>query len=160
MYLPDDEIFSEKLVANANKRTLHGGVGLTMADIREVYWIPRLRRLTKKVIKACNGCKRFQAIAVARPPTGNLPRDRTEGSTPFQVVGVDYAGPIKYLAKGKKEGKAYIILYACSLTRGLYLELLPDLTTEESRKSEAVGSKTWSSRKGVLRQREDVCCSG
>ena len=31
----------------------------------------------------------------------------------------------------KKEGNANIILYACSLTRGLYLELLPNQETEE-----------------------------
>ena len=36
-------------------------------------------------------------------------------STPFQVIGVDYAGPIKYRTRGRKEGKAYIIvLFACS----------------------------------------------
>ena len=47
------------------------------------------------------------------------------------MIGVDYAGPIKYRTRGRKEGKAYIVLFACSLTRGLYLELLPDLTTDE-----------------------------
>ena len=131
MYLPDQEILSEKLVRNAHEQTLHGGVGLTMADVRRKYWIPRLRSLTKRAIKQCYGCKRFQVTAFAHPPTGNLPRDRTEGSTPFQVVGVDYAGPIKYRTKMKREGKAYILLYACSLTRALYLELLPNLSTEE-----------------------------
>ena len=47
------------------------------------------------------------------------------------MIGVDYAGPIKYRTRGRKEGKAYIVLFACSLTRGLYLELLPELTTDE-----------------------------
>ena len=131
IYLPDDEVFTEKLVLDAHMLTLHGGVGLTMAKIREQYWVPRLRRLTKRVIKHCHGCKRFQARAFANPPTGNLPNDRTEGATPFRVVGVDYAGPIKYRSKTRREAKAYIILYACSLTRGLYLELLPNLGTEE-----------------------------
>ena len=96
IYLPDDDLFSEKLVARAHENTLHGEVSLTMAKVREKYCVPRLRRLTKRVIKTCNGGKRFQAVAYAHPPTGNLPRDRTEGSTPFQVIGVDYAGPIKY----------------------------------------------------------------
>ena len=46
-------------------------------------------------------------------------------------MGLDYAGPIKYCTASRKEGKAYIILYACSLTRGLYLELLSNQETEE-----------------------------
>ena len=131
IYLPDDDLFSEQLVARAHKDTLHRELSLIMAKVREKYWVPQLRRLTKRVIKSCNGCKRFQAVAYAHPPTGNLPRDRTEGSTPFQVIGVDYAGPIKYRIRGRKEGKAYIMLFTCSLTRGLYLELLPDLTTDK-----------------------------
>ena len=47
------------------------------------------------------------------------------------MVGVDYAGPIKYLTKGRRERKAYVILYTCSLTRAVYLELLPSQETTE-----------------------------
>ena len=46
-------------------------------------------------------------------------------------MGVDFAGPLKYREKGRRESKAYIVLYACSLTRGLYLELIPNLETTE-----------------------------
>ena len=111
--------------------TLHGGVGLTMAFIRRDYWIPRLRQLTKKVINGCFGCKKFQAKAFGSPPPGNLPIDRTMGSAPFQVLGVDYAGPILYKINKKRDGKAYILLFACSLTRAIHLELLSSQTTEE-----------------------------
>jgi hypothetical protein len=33
-----------------------------------------------------------------------LPADRTDGSRPFETIGVDYAGPIKYVKKRKEEG--------------------------------------------------------
>jgi hypothetical protein len=102
-----------------------------MSTVRDRYWIPRLRRLTKKVRSSCNGCKRFQTTAFTKPPTGNLPRDRTEGTRPFQVVGVDYAGPFMYKKRADKEGKAYLLLIGCSLTRAVHLEVLPDLSTEE-----------------------------
>ena len=131
IYIPDEDILAEKLVAHAHSETLHGGVSLTMTKVREKYWIPRLRRLTKRVIRSCPGCKRFQVKAYADPPTANLPLERTTGSTPFKVIGVDYAGPIKYLSKAMKEQKAYVALYACSLTRAVYLDLLPDQSTEE-----------------------------
>ena len=82
-------------------------------------------------MKSCHGCRRFQAQAFSSPPQGDLPKDRTEGQTPFQVVGVDYAGPLKYRKNAKTEGKAYVLLYACSLTRALFLVLLPNLETKE-----------------------------
>ena len=80
IYLPASTVSSEKLVQDSHVLTLHGGVGLTMAFIRRDYWIPRLRQLTKKVIRGCFGCKRFQATAFHGPPPGNLPIDRTTGS--------------------------------------------------------------------------------
>ena len=131
IYLPDSHPFTEKLTMNAHQSTLHGGVGLTLTKVRERYWVPRVRRLAKKVIKKCYGCKRFQAVALRRPPPGNLPRERTKGRAAFQVIGVDFAGPLKYRKGKKNEGKAYIVLYACSLTRGIYLELLPNMETTE-----------------------------
>ena len=118
IYLPDSHPFTEKLTMVAHQSTLHGGVGLTLTKVRERYWVPRLRRLAKKVIKKCYGCKRFQAVALKRPPPGNLRRDRTEGRAAFQVIGVDFAGPLQYRKGKKNEDKAYIVLYACSLTRG------------------------------------------
>ena len=84
IYLPPSAVLMEKLV------------GLKMALIRHDYWIPQLRRLTKKVISGCLGCNKFQAKAFGSPPPVNLPIDRTMGSIPFQVLGVDYAGPILY----------------------------------------------------------------
>ena len=60
------------------------------------------------------------------PPTGDLPRERTAELVPFKFIGVNFAGPVKYLCKTKKEMKAYIVLYTCSLIQAVYLELLPD----------------------------------
>ena len=122
---------AKKLVMHADLQTLQGGVSLTMAKIREKYWIPRLRRLTKRVISECHGCKRFHVTALANPPTGNLPKERIEASVPFKSIGVDFAGPIKYFSKKKREMKAYIPPFECSLTRAVYLDLQPDQTTEQ-----------------------------
>lgn len=46
---------SEITVQDAHILTLHRGVGITMARMREHYWIPRLRQLTKSVINHCYG---------------------------------------------------------------------------------------------------------
>ena len=93
IFLPDNHPYTTKLVQNAHQRTLHGGVRLTMAKIRKNIWVPILRKLVKKVIKRCHGCQRFHVQPVSKPPPGNLPVDRTQGLRPFQVVGVDFAGP-------------------------------------------------------------------
>ena len=129
IYLPDKHLYTQKLVHHEHLCTLHRGVGLTMTSVKSRHWVPRLRKLAKRTIRACHGCKRFRAKAAANPPPGNLPVDRTQGSRPFQVIGVDYAGPIKYKKRGKVESKAYIVLYACFLCRALYLDLVSSLQT-------------------------------
>lgn len=96
IYLHDSTIYARKLVGWSHLVTLHGSVALTMTKVREHYWIPRLRKLTKQVIKSCAGCKRFQAIAYSTPPPGQFLLDHTDGSVPFEVIGVDFASPIKY----------------------------------------------------------------
>ena len=75
IFLPDSALYTIKVVQCAHVTTLHGGVGLTMAMVREVQWVPRLRKLTKRVLRNCWDCKRFQAVADPRPPAGPLPRD-------------------------------------------------------------------------------------
>ena len=60
IYLPRDAEFAEKLVQRIHCKTLHGGIGLTMAAVRQRYCVPRLRSLVKLVRKKCWGCKRFQ----------------------------------------------------------------------------------------------------
>ena len=102
-----------------------------MAKVRETLWVPLLRKLVKQIIKRCWGCKRFQAVSEKRPPPGLLPKDRTEGDTSFSVISVDFAGPVKYRVKYKTEVKAYVVLCACSLTRGIFMELLQSLETQE-----------------------------
>ena len=124
VFLPDSHLYTTKLVEDAHQRTLHGGVGLTRAKIREDIWVPRLRQLVKKTIKGCLGCRRFHAKPVSKPPSGNLLVDRTEGDRPFKVVGVDFAVPIKSRITKKT-------LCACSLTRAFYLELTTSMETDE-----------------------------
>ena len=67
IYLPDSSLFAVKLVEEAHMKTLHGGVILTMAKIRENYWIPRLRRLVKKSRKGCARCKKFMTKPYQAP---------------------------------------------------------------------------------------------
>ncbi|XP_046856191.1 uncharacterized protein LOC124449302 [Xenia sp. Carnegie-2017] len=100
-----------------------------MAEVRERYW--KLRRLVKQVKSKCYGCVKFRAQSFQNPPEGRLPTTRTQGSTPFQVLGVDFAGPLRYMGKGKMERKTYLVLYACSLTRAVHMELLISLKVAE-----------------------------
>ena len=61
-YLPPDDLLTEKMVHDVHVLNLHGGVGLTMTLIHQEYWIPCLRRLTKKVIRGCLAVKNSKLL--------------------------------------------------------------------------------------------------
>ncbi|XP_071040079.1 uncharacterized protein [Parasteatoda tepidariorum] len=55
-----------------------------------------------------------------------LPIDRVEKSQPFEITGIDFAGPL-YL---KDNSKVYISLFACAVTRNIHLDLISNLSTK------------------------------
>ena len=133
IYLLQDAVLSKKVIFAEHKRSLHGGVAMTMPHVISLFWILHLRRLSKSVIRNCYGCKKFRSLLYHSPKPGQLPKDRTEKR--FEVVGTDYVGPIYYKTKKKNELKTYILLFSCRLTRAVHIELVFNLTTTEFIKS-------------------------
>ena len=74
---------------------------------------------------------KISAMQYPDPKPGLLPKNGTEGCFPFQVVGIDYADLIYCWLKLKAESKAYMILFSCSVSRAVYLDLVPNLTGTE-----------------------------
>lgn len=85
--------------------------------------------MAKRIIAACTTCKRFRVKAMQQI-TAPLPRDQITESPPFEIVGVDFAGPLYVKTKSSVE-KAYIALFTCAVTRAVHLVLVSDLSTEK-----------------------------
>ena len=112
---------NKNMVAQEHLKILHEGVGYSIAEVKERFWIPKLRQLTKSVIHNCYGCKRFRGVACPVPAIGD-----NCGTRQFQVIGIDFAVPLIYIKKRKQEGKVCIIMYSCSLTRAAPMDLMRD----------------------------------
>ena len=64
---------------------------------------------------------------------GQLPPQRFQAGLPFQVVGVDFAGPITTRAVHTRKPvrlKTYICVFVCFAVKAVHLEAVTDLTTE------------------------------
>lgn len=128
LLLPPSHPLTELIVNDAHRRTMHGGVQDTLNEVRERYWVPRVRQLARKVINRCNACRRAR-LRPASAPTAPLPEERVNRAAPFEVVGIDFAGPLLVKASPSDQ-KAYIALFTCAVTRAVHLELVSNLTTE------------------------------
>ncbi|XP_066983767.1 uncharacterized protein [Macrobrachium rosenbergii] len=106
------------------------GVNATVASVRQEYWVPQLRQLSKSVIHHCIICKKTQGrpyrVNIAPP----LPEFRVQRKQPFSVTGVDYTGALLTKEKHQNPEKAYIVLFTCPVTRGIHIELVKDLSCD------------------------------
>ena len=128
--IPKKSALARCIIEHCHLQTLHGGVATTMNKVRQKYWIPKLRALVKSVRNKCNHCKKYRTTVLTAPPTSALPKFRTEFTDPFNVTGVDFAGPFLYKS-GSETSKAYVTLFTCASTRAVHLKLCKDMTVEE-----------------------------
>ncbi|XP_077259718.1 uncharacterized protein LOC143896040 [Temnothorax americanus] len=130
--LPRDLRLTTLIVEAFHKKTLHGGVQLTLAMIRQKFWIPKGRALVQQCIHRCIPCVRWRAASPV-PLMGSLPSPMVTISRAFAHTGVDYAGPILLRTsrgRGHKTYKGFIALFVCLCTKAVHLEAASDLTTD------------------------------
>ena len=60
-----------------------------------------------------------------------MPAERTNQILTFKIIDIDYAGPLICKTKEGKETNVYILLFTCSLTRAIHIELLSNQSTQE-----------------------------
>ncbi|XP_024893685.1 uncharacterized protein LOC112468635 [Temnothorax curvispinosus] len=120
------------IIQHHHLKTLHAGPQLTLASLRNEFWILRASAVVRAVLFKCIACTREKA-EVPVELMGDLPDVRVNrASRAFVHTGVDYAGPLlvrNALGRGYKAHKAYIALFVCLTTRAVHLELVSDYTS-------------------------------
>ncbi|XP_046492942.1 uncharacterized protein [Neodiprion pinetum] len=145
--LPRESSFSTLIIDHHYRLTLHGGPQLTLATIRQRYWILGGRIPIRMFIHRCVPCARHRAT-LSSQQMGQLPQSRVTQSRPFLHSGVDYAGPFSIRAsrgRGAKSCKGYIVIFICFTTSAVHLELVSDYTTEAF----IAAYKRFTSRRGI-----------
>ncbi|XP_076285541.1 uncharacterized protein LOC143211602 [Lasioglossum baleicum] len=120
------------LIKWTHLKHLHSGPQLTLACLRNDYWILRARATVRAVLHQCVACTRERAL-IPNELMGDLPASRiTQVERAFIHTGVDYAGPIQVRTapgRGHKSTKAYIALFICLTTKAIHLELVSDYSS-------------------------------
>ena len=127
-----DNSATAKLIEFTHKQTLHGGVTLTLAYLRQKYMIIGMRNSVKFCIQRCFTCKRFKTETL-KQQMGTLPADRVNISLTFFHSSVDYAGPFNVKLSSIRRAKlykCYIAVFVCLSTKAYHLELVSALTAE------------------------------
>ena len=129
--LPKNNAFSDLIIKHCHQNVLHNGMKETVNELRNRFWITKARNDIKKIIHKCFICKRFEGKPYKYPEAPDLPKFRLTKDFPFTYTGLDYAGPVyvKNIYGSNEMFKAWIFLYTCATTRGIYLDLVPDCSS-------------------------------
>ena len=84
-----------------------------LLEIYELHKALRVSARVNRFIRNCHHCVIYTAMPFPRPKPGTLPKQRIREYHLFQVIGVDYVGPIYYRSKNKAISKSYILLFSC-----------------------------------------------
>ena len=159
MLLPKRSQLTVLLIWRTHFMLKCGGVGLTLAEVRQSYWIPQGRQVIRNVLRPCVKCRMALAgtFPVLAPP--DLPDFRVQRVEVFANVGVDFAGPLYIQAsladkiKGRREAKkkakkgggcgcrekkvvtvermVYLAIFTCAVSRNVHAEVLDGMSVTD-----------------------------
>ncbi|KAL0833082.1 hypothetical protein ABMA28_001192 [Loxostege sticticalis] len=123
--------YARLLCNREHRRAHHSHNERVVNDIRQRYWILRLRPAVRAVAYKCAFC-RMRKTKPVRPITGDLPRARLEAFTrPFSNCGLDYFGPMT-VTVGRRHEKRWGALFTCLTTRAVHIEIVSSLSTDSA----------------------------
>lgn len=119
------------LVQSFHRRAGHANNELVINEIRQKFWIIRLRDTVRTIANKCMFCK-IRKTKPMSPVTGDLPPQRlAHHQRPFSYSGVDYFGPIT-ITIGRRHEKRYVALFTCLTCRAVHLEIVHSLSSDSA----------------------------
>ena len=120
------------LTEQIHKRAKHAGPATTLSLLSISYYIIGAKRLVRSISRSCIICQRSYARKTGQQ-MAPLPACRTRPSPPFQLVGVDFAGPFLCRHGHTRRPvivKTYAAVFVCMAVKAVHLELVSDLSAE------------------------------
>lgn len=120
------------LVRQSHFDCKHLGIQATLTNIRlKGFWITSARTTIKRVLSDCIVCKKFNNFAFQYPRFTNFSKAQVDLFRPFRHVGIDFTKHWWVKVKGSSSSqKMFILIYTCMHVRAIYLDLVPDMTTQ------------------------------
>lgn len=129
MILDPKHRFTRLIIEDYHARFHHQGHEIVINELRQHFWILRLRSAVKKCKNDCFYCKKERAKPEI-PEMGQLPHCRLKSFVrPFTITGMDYFGPLT-VTVGRRHEKRYIVLFTCLSVRAIHLEIAQSLNTD------------------------------
>ncbi|XP_036348065.1 uncharacterized protein LOC118757462, partial [Rhagoletis pomonella] len=145
--LPKENMITTLIIMHYHNLYRHLNHETAVNEVRQFYYIPRLRVVFKKQIRNCQMCK-IQKAVPQMPQMAKLPRARLAAHVaPFTFTGLDFFGPILITINQHKE-KRYGVLFTCLTIRAVHIEIAYSLNTNSC----ILAIRNFIARRGIPRE--------
>ncbi|XP_039291700.1 uncharacterized protein LOC120353113 [Nilaparvata lugens] len=130
LLLPKNEHVSTLIIRQQHLMSFHAGPRTTQSAVCQQYWILSARNQVHRVIHQCIICNRFRRSNLQQR-MAPLPAERVTINKPFNVTGLDFAGPFickTSLLKRAQTTKGYLCIFVCFATKATHLEFLSSMS--------------------------------
>ncbi|XP_065356304.1 uncharacterized protein LOC135950702 [Calliphora vicina] len=129
--LPGNSRFCQLYLHHLHEFFFHADCGQMYRIIQTEFLIFRLKPRIKGIIRKCKRCimyKQQPSSQIMAP----LPPERCTLSLPFQVTGIDFAGPFEIKTSILRKSpitKGYVSVFVCFSTKAIHLEPCTELSS-------------------------------
>lgn len=130
--LPSNHVITDKIISDYHERYLHLGAQSLLYQVRQRFWPLNGKNNCKRAVFKCVTCFKIKPVSQSQI-MGNLPKDRVTPNYPFNIIGIDFAGPFLIKYKNQRKGilnKVYVVVYICLCTKAIHLDFVTDQTSE------------------------------
>lgn len=129
--LDGTHVYSKLLIASYHQKFHHGYHMNVINEVRQKYWITRLRNAVRSVVEDCPYCKLRRAQPMVQRMDDLPPARLAHHTRPFTYCRIDYFGPM--LVKiGRRHEKRWGVLFTCLSVRAVHVELASSLNTDSA----------------------------
>ena len=128
--LTESDILAYLWIRKIHKEN-HTRITSTVAKSRRKFWVIRARKLAKKIKNSCSKCRIIDK-KLAQQEMAPLPNTRLKPSPTFYTISLDLfeSLEIKDTVKQRNKKKVWGVIFNCTVTRALNLDVTEDYSTE------------------------------
>ena len=131
MILDPNHPVARLIIDQYHHDALHQGQEYVVNELRQKYWILRVRVAVRSSWARCRVCQQRRAIP-SEIEMSPLPECRLQSRVrPFTFTGLDFFGPLT-VTVGRHHEKRYGALFTCMTTRAIHIEVSHFLSTDST----------------------------
>ena len=130
IFMPRKSVLVNLIITYYHEKCFHAGTYTIIAEIRRLFYIPKIFSAVKMILRKCIVCKRFNARPICLNQNSYRLNRIDPLNIPFANIYFDFFGPYE-VKDNSCNKKVYVLCITCVWSRAINLKICINLSTKE-----------------------------